>query len=95
MPEMEDQLKSLQEKLQLLVKRYHALQKENLSFKQEIEAQSIALKNKDLLIQQLQEKADVKNIGLDSVHLTDKKKLEQRINAYLNDIEKCLALLNS
>lgn len=93
---VDEQLKSLNQKLQQLLKRYQQLQKENAAIKQEIDNQRLLLKEKTELVQQLQEKIDVlKLTSPNAVNGEEKKLLERRINGYLAEIEKCLVLLNS
>ena len=93
---VDEQLKSLNQKLQLLLKHYQQLQKENAAAKREMEGLRFMLKEKNELIQQLQEKIDVLKLSTSSsINGEEKKLLEQRINGYLAEIEKCLVLLNS
>jgi chromosome segregation ATPase len=93
---VDEQLKSLNQKLQQLLKRYQQLQKENLAIKQEMDNQRLLLKEKNELVQHLQEKIDVLKLSSAStIDGEEKKLLERRINGYLAEIEKCLVLLNS
>jgi len=93
---VDEQLKSLNQKLQQLLKRYQQLQKENLAIKQEMDSQRLLVKEKNDLVQQLQEKIDILKLGSSStINDEEKKLLERRINGYLAEIEKCLVLLNS
>lgn len=92
---IEDQIKGLHQKLQLLLKNYQQLQKEHAALKKEADSQRLLLKEKDGLVQQLQEKVDVAKLNASAMSAEEKKVLEQRINGYLADIEKCIVLLNS
>ncbi|HWB28451.1 MAG TPA: hypothetical protein VG738_23425 [Chitinophagaceae bacterium] len=92
---VEEQLKSLNQKLQLLLKQYQQLQKENAALKKEMEGQRLLVKEKNEQLQQLQEKIDVAKLNSSSISPEEKKLLEKRINGYLTEIEKCLVLLNS
>lgn len=92
---VEEQIKNLHQKLQLLLKKYQQLQKENTALKKEVEGQRLALKEKDGLVYTLQQKIDVAKLNAGAMDVTEKKQLEQRINGYLSEIEKCLVLLNS
>lgn len=92
---LEDQIKGLHQKLQLLLKNYQQLQKEHAALKKEADSQRLLLKEKDGLVQQLQEKVDVAKLNSSAMTAEEKKVLEQRINGYLADIEKCIVLLNS
>ena len=92
---VDEQIKNLHQKLQLLLKKYQQLQKENTSLKKEVEGQRLALKEKDGLVYTLQQKIDVAKLNAGAMDATEKKQLELRINGYLSEIEKCLVLLNS
>ena len=93
---VDEQLKSLNQKLQQLLKQYQQLQKDNAALKKEIDSQRLLLKERNETIQQLQEKMDVlKMQSSSSMNGEEKKQLEVRINGYLAEIEKCLVLLNS
>lgn len=92
---VEEQIKNLHQKLQLLLKKYQQLQKENTALKKEVEGQRLALKEKEGIVYTLQQKIDVAKLNAGSMDAAEKKQLEQRINGYLSEIEKCLVLLNS
>lgn len=92
---VDEQIKNLHQKLQLLLKKYQQLQKENTALKKEVEGQRMALKEKDGLVYTLQQKIDVAKLNPGSMDAAEKKQLELRINGYLSEIEKCLVLLNS
>jgi hypothetical protein len=95
MASVDEQIKALTQKLQLLVKSHQQLQKENAALKKETETQKFLLREKNDAIQKLQEKLDAVKISASSMNAAEKKILEQRINGYLAEIEKCLVLLNS
>jgi len=92
---VDEQFKSLHTKLQLLVKQHQQLQKDNAALKKEVDSQRLLLKEKNDHVQQLQEKIDVIKLNAPAISTEEKKLLEQRINGYLSEIEKCLVLLNS
>lgn len=90
-----DQIKRIEEKIQLLLKDYalsqkevQRLQKENQKLQEELGIQS----NKVKLLEQ---KADASKLNVSGLSEKSKKDLEKRINTYLKDIDKCLALLHS
>ena len=92
---VDEQFKNLSQKLQVLVKQYQQLQKENTALKKEVDSQRLLLKERSDQVQQLQEKIDVIKLNAPTMSIEEKKLLEQRINGYLSEIEKCLVLLNS
>ena len=89
MQQIENQLLSIHQKLQNLLKQYQLLQKENTQLKKELE------KNKAQLT--TQENTQQATFKLNSNGKTDEEKvaLEKRIDKYLAEIDKCLLLLNS
>ncbi len=95
MKEMDAQLKSLQTKIQLLLKQNQVQLRENLDLKKEIEALRASLKEKNDLLQHLRQQLDVLKLNTNALNKEEKKELEKRIDLYLADIEKCLTLLNT
>ncbi len=93
MPESEVQLKRIQEKLQRLVKQYAVLQKENARLTHELdnsrEQSTSHQKNVDTLKQQV----NVLRLNAGDMSDADKKEFEKRINTYLKEIDRCIALL--
>jgi archaellum component FlaC len=93
MPESEVQLKRIQEKLQRLVKQYSFLQKENARLTHELqntkEQTSSHLKNVD----NLKEQVNVLRLNAGDMNEADKKEFEKKLNTYLKEIDRCIALL--
>ncbi len=89
----EQHLKRIQDKLQQLLKQHAVLQKENSLLKEELE------KNKDQSLQHqqsvihLKQQVDVLKLNAGEMNETDKKNIEKRINSYLKEIDRCIALL--
>lgn len=93
MEDLNAEIKKLQEVLTSLVKRYKQLQKENEHLKNQTEELKKILLQKDIIILDAQQKFAAANIAL-LYNDEEKKMLQQRIDLYLKDIEKCLSLLN-
>ena len=93
--DLSDQIELLQEKVQQLLRQYHAVQKENLRLTKENQQWKEKFEHKHEQTQQLQQKVEA--LRITSSGLTDdvKKDLEKRINGYLKEIDKCLTLLNA
>ena len=93
MSQTEQHLKRIQDKLQQLLKRYTLLQKENSLLKDELE------KNKEQSLQHqqsvihLKQQVDVLKLNAGEMKEGDKKELEKRINSYIREIDRCIALL--
>ena len=93
MPELDVHIKRIQEKLQLLLKRYHELQKENNQLKKELEKSSKQSLQNQQTIETLKQQAEVLKISSGNWDENDKKEFEKRINHYIKEIDKCIALL--
>ena len=89
------QLKSIQQKLQQLLKLYDAVQKENAQLKKEAEKQKIIIHSKTEQIELVQQKLDAVQVGVNNWSDEEKINLQKRIDAYLKEIDKCLSLLNA
>lgn len=70
----DDQLKNLNQKLQLLLKQYQHLQKENAVIKKEIDDKRLLIKEKNEVIQKLQENIDVLKLTSSSLMDASEKK---------------------
>jgi uncharacterized phage infection (PIP) family protein YhgE len=92
---LDEQIENIQSKLQLLLKRQEHITKENKRFQKENEQLKEQLALKSELVIQLQHKLDAVNLNAGNVSTHLKKDLEKRINVYLKEIDKCLALLNT
>ncbi len=91
---LEEKIKQIQEKLQLLVKQNATIRKENQSLKEAL-AQSkqtavVAVQNAEALQHQL----DAKKYSQASMSAEERKVFEKKINNYVKEIEKCIALLS-
>ena len=91
----DEQIKRIEDKIQLLLKEYQQLQKElqrlqkdNLQLREELELKTKKSNDQAQTI-------DVLKIQSLTQNDTSKKELEKRINNYLKEIDKCLNLLQS
>ena len=94
MSEIEKKLKTIQDKLQQLLKQYGSLQKENQRLKEELdkkEKQSLAYQQH---IDDLKQQVEVLKITSGNWEESDKKEFEKRINGYIKEIDRCIALLS-
>ena len=93
MSALNDHISLINTKLQHLLKQYESLQAENHRQKQTIELlqkQQEELKTKLTEIQQQNLILKASNTPLNEA---DKKELEQKINGYIRNIDKCISLL--
>ncbi|MBN9296781.1 MAG: hypothetical protein J0I41_07205 [Filimonas sp.] len=94
MADLEIQLKSIQDKLQLLMKQYQAMQKENQQLKRDLEDQAALLEQREDEVHSLTRQLDGAQIGAKTGNSAQRDELQKRIDTYLKEIEKCLSLLN-
>jgi len=89
----EQHLRRIQDKLHQLVKDFTAVQKENSRLKEELalaqQRVSAQQKNADELKQQV----SILKVNAGDMSEADKKEFEKRINGYLKEIDRCIALL--
>lgn len=95
MVDLDSQIKRIQEKLQVLLKQQLLLQKENLRLKKELEKAQTGNSEKQELLQVLQQQVDTLKLGSGSLDESEKQSLGKRIDGYLKEIDKCLAILNT
>jgi hypothetical protein len=93
MEDLHDAIKDLQSLLQNLLKKYDSLKKENAHLKQVNTEMNARMLEKENLIRSSEEKLATTNI-VNNYNEEEKELLRLKIDTYLNDIEKCLHLLN-
>ena len=91
---MQDKIKNIKEKLQLLIKQYQQLKKENLQLQIALENAHAINNEQEEQIRQLQHKIDTAQIGSSQLSKEEKATLEKRIDGYIREINTCLSLLN-
>ena len=93
---MNEQIQRIETKVQQLLKLYQQVQKENMQLQRENAKIKEQLQAKTEQATQLHQKVDALKMSAGSgMDETTKKELEKRINIYLKDIDKCLAMLHS
>jgi cell division septum initiation protein DivIVA len=94
MDDINTYLESLQQKLQQLLHNHKQLQQENDRLQKELNKANGSLSEKSDELEKLQQQADILKLGVKNRGAADKQLLEKRIDMYLKEIDKCLALLN-
>lgn len=89
----EQHLKQIQDKLQQFLKLYAALQKENVQLKEELNKSKEEAKVQQQHIDTLKQKVDILKLNAGEMSEADKKEFEKKINTYLKEIDRCIALL--
>jgi chromosome segregation ATPase len=95
MEDMQDQIQRIESKVQQLLKEYNNAQKEIHRLQKENEHLSKQLQSQTEQANQLHQQVDTQTLSGSKMEDKAKKDLEKRINTYLKDIDKCLALLHS
>ena len=86
-------LKRIQDKLQLLLKQFTVLQKENSRLKDEIHSAQEKLNGQQKNVDELKQQVSVLKLSAGEMSEGDKKEFEKRINGYLKEIDRCIAML--
>lgn len=95
MEELSVQIKTIQEKLQLLLKQQQQLQKENQKLRKDLEKMQAEKLQKETDLQTMIQQLETVKIGSAQWSPSEKQLMEKRIDGYLKEIEKCLLLLNT
>jgi len=93
MSNTEQHLKRIQDKLQQLLKQYAALQKENSRLIQELASAQQKIAAYQINTDELKQQVSVLKLNTGEMSEADKKEFEKRINGYLKEIDRCIALL--
>ncbi len=89
------QLEQLQQKMQLLLKHYAQLQRENVQLKKDVAKKQQQLTLNQQVIQQQEQQIDALRLSKDGFSVEEKKELERRIDVYIREIDRCMSLLNT
>lgn len=89
------QLKNLQSKLQQVLKQHQLLQKENEHLKKQLEQSKKQVVSNNVLHQNTQQNSVVHGVVQQQMNVEDKAALQKKIDKYLQEIDKCIVLLNA
>lgn len=89
----EEQLKRIQDKLQQLLKQHAAVRKENEKLKEELGIAQEKLSLQQLYLDELRQQVSILKLNAGGMNDRDKKEMEKKINSYLKEIDRCIALL--
>ena len=90
---MEQQLKRIQDKLQYLLKQYQVLQKENEKLSEENITLKEKLVNSINQSERLEQRVAALKIATGSLSEPERKELEKKMNKYIREIDRCIAML--
>ena len=94
MADVKNHITLLNAKLQLLLKQYAVLILENATQKIKINKLTEIAGQQKLEFEKLQQEQLILKASLDVMDEAEKKKLEQKINGYVRNIDKCISLLS-
>lgn len=89
------QIKSIQDKLQQLLKQQTLLERENQRLQKELDKTVLLNNEKDQSLRTIRQQVDALKLGAGNLTETEKMALGKRIDGYLKEIDKCLTLLNT
>ncbi len=95
MTDINQHIHHLHEKLQLLIKEYKQVQKENKKLQKEIAVLQSNQLAKNQQVEQLEQKVTAVQITGGNWDDSQKQALQKKIDTYLKEIDKCLALLHA
>jgi len=93
MTQPEIQFKRVHEKILLLIKQHQALQKENERLKEDLKKMQLRSENYSRDAEKFRQQAEAIKLSGRGLEETDKRMLEKRLNQYVREIDKCIALL--
>jgi hypothetical protein len=91
---VDQQLNTVQEKLQLLLKQHNRLKRENEQLRQLLQEQKEQQGLSLQLIEQLEQQVTILKYATTEMNEADKKEFERKINLFLKEIDKCIAFLS-
>ncbi len=94
MAAIEQNIKRVNDKLQQLLKQYQYLQKENERLKETVKKLEGKTGELEQHIDQFEQKVNILKASAGKMNDADKKAFEKKINQYIREVDKCIALLS-
>jgi len=94
MNNLETHIKLVNDKLQLLLKTYVSLKKENDLLKSQVKSYQQKEEDYKSSLYELDQKVNILKAASGEMSETDQKEFEKRINLYIKEIDKCIGLLS-
>ncbi len=91
----EEQLNSINAKLQLFIKKYTTLQRENSTLAKEMEKLKANAKSYLEKVESLEMQMSIIKGSEGKMNSKEKLNFEKRINQYIRDLDKCMAMINN
>ena len=93
MTDIRQQLKRINEKLQLILKQNQLLLKENEKLNLDLQQARETHDDQLRKIDELEQKVSLLKMATGQLLETDKKELEKRLNLYIKEIDRCITML--
>ena len=93
MDELELQVQRIHDKLQQVLRQRETLLKENNRLKEELQQLRQSEGNRTDHIEQLRQQVEILKAKKGEMPLAEKAVLEKRLNQYIREIDRCIALL--
>ncbi|MBO9660937.1 MAG: hypothetical protein J7527_19095 [Chitinophagaceae bacterium] len=90
----EEQIKRIHEKLQQLLKQHASLQKENQQLRSELENAQKQVSHYQDTAESLKQQVSILQLGNGEMSESDKKEFEKKLNTYIKEIDRCIAMLS-
>lgn len=94
MPFDEEQVRRIQDKLQILLKDYAALQKENEMLRESLQRSEEQAGEYRQSAEALKQQISILQLGTGQMSEADKKEFDKRLNTYIKEIDRCIAMLS-
>ena len=91
---LDHQFNNLNDKLQLLLKQYNRLQKENEKLKEELQEAKNRDRDMQLRLEEFQQQISILKLGSGEMNEKDRKDFERKIGQYIREIDKCISFLS-
>jgi hypothetical protein len=94
MDQLEDQVRRLNDKLQQVLKQYQLLQKENEKLKQESRDSARLYSDLEAESEKWHQQTEILKLSKGEMNEAEKKAFEKRLNHYVKEIDRCIAMLS-
>ncbi len=91
---MEENLKRILDKAQQLQRLQKSMQQENERLRKSLTETTEKFNQAQAQIEQLRTQLDAMRLNAGELNAADKKEIEKKLNGYLKEIDRCIALLS-
>ncbi len=92
--QLEEQIQHIHQKLQQLLKRHAALQKEKDQLQSQLSMLQTEKRQHEQAMELLQQKVQVLQAAKGEMNEEEKKAFEKRLTQYIREIDRCIAMLS-